>query len=110
MSSSDEDSLPIAIIEEPGTDLADTKRQRAPARREAQAATPPSCGGGEERQKRDDDLIGELVADRYRVLRLLGTGGMGAVYEAENEWTARAVAIKVLRPELSLSRDLVARF
>jgi hypothetical protein len=35
---------------------------------------------------------------RYRVLRLLGEGGMGAVYEAEQDSPHRPVALKVIRP------------
>src|SRR5437764_4005238 len=53
---------------------------------------------------------GRLVGGKYRLLRLLGRGGMGAVYEAENSWTRRRVATKLLRPELSSSRDAVRRF
>jgi urea transport system substrate-binding protein len=37
----------------------------------------------------------------YRVLRLLGTGGMGYVFEAEEQTLRRRVALKVLRPELA---------
>src|SRR5262249_2591258 len=88
-------------------ELEDTKRQRKD--RQAQDST-LSDGAGEERQSRDEELIGTLVAERYRILRLLGSGGMGAGYEAEAERTARRGAIKGLRLEMSKSRDLVARF
>jgi tetratricopeptide (TPR) repeat protein len=46
---------------------------------------------------------------RYRVLRLLGEGGMGAVYEAEQDSPRRLVALKVIRPGL-LSPALLQRF
>jgi len=42
----------------------------------------------------------------YRVVRLIGMGGMGAVYEAEQESPRRRVAIKVLRPGLATPRAL----
>jgi hypothetical protein len=46
---------------------------------------------------------------RYRILRLLGEGGMGAVYEAEQDNPRRKVALKVIRPGL-LSPQLLKRF
>ena len=46
------------------------------------------------------DRIGE-----YFVRRLVGEGGMGKVYEAEERLTQRPVALKVLRPELSRSDE-----
>ena len=45
----------------------------------------------------------------YRILRKLGQGGMGAVYEAEQENPRRVVALKMIRPGL-VSRSLLARF
>lgn len=44
-----------------------------------------------------DDEIGRL--GKYRVLRLLGAGGMGMVFKAENIALRRAVALKVMKPE-----------
>jgi non-specific serine/threonine protein kinase/serine/threonine-protein kinase len=43
---------------------------------------------------------------RYRVLRLIGEGGMGAVYEAEQENPRRVVALKVIRPGLMIPETL----
>src|SRR5262245_21393750 len=47
--------------------------------------------------------------DRYRVVRVLGEGGMGAVYEAEQDNPRRPVALKVIRPGL-VSPALLKRF
>lgn len=47
---------------------------------------------------------------RYRILRRLGGGGMGAVYEAEHRLMNRRVALKVIRPELLSSPQAVLRF
>jgi serine/threonine protein kinase/tetratricopeptide (TPR) repeat protein len=45
----------------------------------------------------------------YRVLRLLGEGGMGAVYEAEQEFPHRVVALKVIRPGYATA-EMLRRF
>ena len=43
---------------------------------------------------------------RYRILRLLGEGGMGTVYEAEQEEPRRTVALKIIRPGLATPERL----
>ncbi len=46
----------------------------------------------------------------YRILRVLGEGGMGAVYLGEHQALGRQAAIKVLQPALSARADIVQRF
>ncbi len=53
-----------------------------------------------ERPNSPGDRVGELLAGRYRVLRRLGTGGMGTVYLAEHLHLGRLTAVKVLCPPL----------
>ena len=58
--------------------------------------------------------IGQQVGPRYTVLKLLGVGGMGAVYQAFDHELGVAVAIKVIRPgaqsDATAAKDLEARF
>jgi serine/threonine-protein kinase len=54
--------------------------------------------------------VGSQVDDRYRLVSLLGEGGMGAVYEALDLITKRRVAIKFLKPEVAKNKENLARF
>ena len=47
------------------------------------------------------DRLAAALADRYRIERALGAGGMATVYLAHDRKHDRRVAIKVLRPELA---------
>lgn len=53
---------------------------------------------------------GTVIADRFRVVRLLGAGGMGAVYEVEHEVTLHRRALKLLHGELAREPEVVSRF
>jgi serine/threonine protein kinase len=57
-----------------------------------------------------DPLVGTVVAGRYEVIKLLGEGGMGAVYLAEHSAIEKKVALKVLHPEYATKGDIVTRF
>ncbi|NMC70567.1 MAG: serine/threonine protein kinase [Myxococcales bacterium] len=54
--------------------------------------------------------IGETLDRKYRIVGLIGAGGMGAVYEAEHVFLQRRVAIKVLASEYSHDAEAVKRF
>ena len=73
-----------------------------------------SPSGGSFGSDGDDDeaakLVNQVVDGRYRVLRLLGVGGMGTVWEGVNETFGTAVAIKFIRPRFAKDPEARARF
>ena len=56
------------------------------------------------------DLVGSIIADRYRVVSKLGDGGMGQVYLAEHVRMKRRCAVKIMRPQLMSDPVAVVRF
>src|SRR5919201_1163442 len=54
--------------------------------------------------------VGRLLSGRYRVLGLVGAGGMAEVYEATDERLGRRVAVKILRPQYVADAAFVTRF
>jgi len=64
----------------------------------------------EVRRKDHDPLIGTTLSGRYRVIRKIGEGGMGIVYEAEHVLIEKRVGLKVLREDFSSRSDVVERF
>jgi len=57
-----------------------------------------------------DPYIGQVLDEKYRLERLLGRGGMGAVYLATHLGTERYVALKLITPQFMRNQEFVARF
>lgn len=54
--------------------------------------------------------IGDVVADKYDIAKLIGEGGMGSVFMATHKLTGKEVALKWMLPELAKNEDAVQRF
>jgi len=70
-------------------------------------------GGGDTASEASDDpsaRVGTILAGRYAIRRVIGAGGMGAVYEAENTVTGRRVALKVMLPRAASIDTAPERF
>ncbi len=57
-----------------------------------------------------DPYVGQQIAGQFRILQKIGTGGMGAVYKAEQPEMNRFVAVKILHSKYLARADLVSRF
>lgn len=76
----------------------------------SQAPLRPTVPSGDALDHVADPLIGRVIAERYRIQRLLGRGGMGVVYLVEHASIGKLMALKLLTGELTRDRELVARF
>jgi eukaryotic-like serine/threonine-protein kinase len=72
-----------------------------------------TCGAaldGESSSQKADPLVGRTIVGAYTLQELVGVGGMGRVYRAEQKVLGRTVAIKVIHPHLLGDEQTVARF
>jgi serine/threonine-protein kinase len=76
----------------------------------ARLAPRPEGTGAGGRASDHDPLIGSTLSGRYRIIRKIGEGGMGIVYEAEHVLIEKRVGLKVLREDFSNRFDVVERF
>lgn len=70
----------------------------------------PRDGAGLRSTAAVQDLVGQVIAERYHILGKLGEGGMGRVYLAEHVRMGRRCAVKVMNPILLYDPDSVSRF
>jgi len=57
-----------------------------------------------------EEYVGQILDDKYRLEKMLGRGGMGAVYLATHLGTERYVALKLISPQFMRNREFVERF
>ena len=54
--------------------------------------------------------LGDVILDRFELVRRLGSGGMGDVYEAKDRELQQTVALKMIRPEIAGEESILALF
>ena len=87
-----------------GTERVPASPQMALSNTQGRATQPGDQAGG-------GGLAGTVLAGKYEFVRLLGEGGMGAVYEARNLSTFKRVAVKLLlSSDLAQNKEMVRRF
>ena len=101
------DAAPIGDSEATLLDAGPIARPRTPVRRSSPHSSKFRTPGSDSVAVFQ---IGEVVAERYEILQLLGEGGMGAVYKAADRALDRFVALKVIRPEMASNPAILARF
>ena len=70
----------------------------------------PNDGTPTQLVEQEDDLIGQVVDDRFTIKAVLGVGGMGAVYRAHQHSMDRDIALKLIRRDMSADHAAVRRF
>ncbi|WP_239491826.1 protein kinase [Luteitalea sp. TBR-22] len=88
----------IGVIAPPTRQATRLQTRTAPTRtvRATAPGRPATAAGGQA-----GDLVGKQLGERYHIIKLLGAGGMGAVYQALDNELGVAVAIKTVRKELA---------
>src|ERR1700689_2487344 len=71
---------------------------------------PPASGAFPQAPSAAQALVGQVLDGRYRIVKLIGEGGMGEVYAAEHVHIDKKFAIKLLKAEIVSNPEAVTRF
>jgi serine/threonine-protein kinase len=111
-----EHTLPVFIVTAVTRALCPTREHRFPSMRAlidalaAEAVADTEAGGQAPSSHAEDLAVGDVVAGKYRIEKLLGRGGMGIVYRAHHLVLGQSVALKMLRGRIAANPQMVTRF
>ena len=74
------------------------------------AGSPSASASARSAVRRDELAVGTVLANRYEILDLIGKGGMGEVYKANDRELGIVVALKTIRGDQVADADAIARF
>ena len=100
--------LTPAIPDQPRGSESDVTRLTEEPTRLAESSSDRAIQSGPTAHGHAPLAVGQQFGHRYQILRTLGVGGMGAVYQAWDEELGVAVALKVVRPEISANPVIAA--
>jgi serine/threonine protein kinase/tetratricopeptide (TPR) repeat protein len=87
-----------------------TQGDRTQATRQPQGWSKPFTPSDAVAYRKVSLAPGSILGGRYEILKTLGEGGMGSVFQAHDNEVDRIVALKVIRPELAGSAEILQRF
>jgi serine/threonine-protein kinase len=115
VASAQDESARISEVGERATELDLSGLEPATVRPGLKRATlintnAPASAEAKEVERTATDYLGYIIDSRYHVESIIAQGGMGVVYRCRHRMIDKAVAVKILRPDLAGDREVTERF